>query len=80
MTVQKPRIVVIGAGILGSAITYNLAFRGANVLLLDQGLRPATGVTGRAFGWINVVNGEPGHTSYSGEDVELIKGNILSEW
>jgi glycine/D-amino acid oxidase-like deaminating enzyme len=60
-----PRVVVIGSGIVGSAITYNLAIRGADVLLLDQGHGAGTGVTGKAFGWINVVNGTPGERNYA---------------
>lgn len=62
---NSPRIVVIGAGIVGSAITYNLAIRGADVLLLDQAQTPGSGVTDKAFGWINVVNGTPGERSYA---------------
>lgn len=65
MRLNRPRIAVIGAGILGSAITYNLAIRGADVLLLDEGPKPGSGVTGRAFGWVNVINGTPGHASYA---------------
>lgn len=65
MILRQPRIVVIGAGIIGSAITYNLAIRGVDVLLLDEGPKPGSGVTGRAFGWINVINGTPGETSYA---------------
>jgi glycine/D-amino acid oxidase-like deaminating enzyme len=64
MILQQPRIVVIGAGILGSAIAYNLAIRGAHVVLLDEGPRPGSGVTGHAFGWINVINGTPSDASY----------------
>ncbi len=64
MAGHRPRIVVIGAGIIGSAITYNLAIRGADVLLVDEGPRPGSGVTGRAFGWVNVINGTPGESSY----------------
>ncbi|WP_105385128.1 NAD(P)/FAD-dependent oxidoreductase [Neorhizobium alkalisoli] len=64
MRLHQPRIAVISAGILGSAITYNLAVRGADVLLLDENPRPGCGVTGRAFGWVNVINGAPDHTSY----------------
>lgn len=64
MAQHRPRIVVIGAGIIGSAITYNLAIRGADVLLIDKGPMPGSGVTGRAFGWVNVVNGTPGDNSY----------------
>ncbi|MFN7089232.1 MAG: NAD(P)/FAD-dependent oxidoreductase [Allorhizobium sp.] len=59
------RIIVIGSGIVGAAITYNLAIRGADVLLLDQGLAAGAGVTGKAFGWINVINGTPGEKSYA---------------
>lgn len=65
MILRQPRIVVIGAGIVGSAITYNLAIRGAEVLLLEEGPKPGSGVTGRAFGWINVINGTPGDSSYA---------------
>lgn len=65
MVQHRPRIVVVGAGIIGSAITYNLAIQGANVLLLDRGPTAGSGVTGRAFGWINVINGTPCDQSYA---------------
>ncbi|WP_074063484.1 NAD(P)/FAD-dependent oxidoreductase [Rhizobium etli] len=65
MAQHRPRIVVVGAGIIGSAITYNLAIQGADVLLLDKGHTAGSGVTGRAFGWINVINGTPGDQSYA---------------
>ncbi|KQV63785.1 FAD-binding oxidoreductase [Rhizobium sp. Root1220] len=61
----RPRIVVVGAGIIGSAITYNLAIRGADVLLLEKGHSAGCGVTARAFGWINVINGTPGDQNYA---------------
>ena len=48
---QDP-IVVIGAGIIGAAIAYNLARDGAAVTLLDQST-PATGATSQSFAWIN---------------------------
>lgn len=65
MRLYQPQIAVIADGILGSAITYSLAIRGADVLLLDQNPRPGCGVTGRAFGWVNVINGTPFDTSYA---------------
>ncbi len=65
MAQHRPRIVVVGAGIIGSAITYYLARRGADALLVDQGPKAGSGVTGRAFGWINVINGTPGEQSYA---------------
>ncbi|TCL71947.1 glycine/D-amino acid oxidase-like deaminating enzyme [Rhizobium sp. BK251] len=65
MRLKNPKIAVIGAGILGSAITYSLAIRGADVLLFDEYPEPGSGVTGRAFGWVNVINGTPTHSSYT---------------
>ena len=56
MSILGPKIVVIGAGIVGASIAYHLARRGAAVTIVDKGL-PAGGVTGQAFGWINVSRG-----------------------
>ncbi|AYG58509.1 NAD(P)/FAD-dependent oxidoreductase [Rhizobium jaguaris] len=53
------QIAVVGAGIVGASIAYHLARRGARVHLFDEGLAPAAGVTGKAFGWVNLINGEP---------------------
>lgn len=53
-----PRIAIVGAGIVGSAIAYFLALRGVSVTLIDTD-GPGTGVTGRAFGWINVALTDP---------------------
>lgn len=51
-----PRILVVGAGIVGASIAYHLACRGAAVTLIDRAL-PASGATGKAFGWINISHG-----------------------
>lgn len=48
---QDP-IVVIGAGIVGASIAYNLASKGAAVTLLEQST-PATAATSQSFAWIN---------------------------
>ncbi|MBB3454034.1 glycine/D-amino acid oxidase-like deaminating enzyme [Rhizobium sp. BK313] len=53
------QIAVVGAGIVGASIAYHLARRGARVHLFDEGPAPAAGVTGKAFGWVNLINGEP---------------------
>lgn len=58
MKVSGPRIVVVGAGIVGASIAYHLARRDAMVSLIDQG-RPAVGATGKSFGWINASHGVP---------------------
>ena len=46
------RIVVIGAGIVGASIAFNLAKRGADVVLLDK-TGPASQASGNSFAWIN---------------------------
>ncbi|WP_376100685.1 NAD(P)/FAD-dependent oxidoreductase (plasmid) [Roseomonas sp. CCTCC AB2023176] len=55
----KPRIVVVGAGIVGASIVYHLAQRGASVTVVDA-TGVAAGATGRAFGWINIASGASG--------------------
>ena len=44
------KIVVIGAWIMGASLAYALAGTGRDVV--DGGL-PASGASGRSFGWIN---------------------------
>jgi glycine/D-amino acid oxidase-like deaminating enzyme len=53
-----PRIAVVGAGIVGAAIAYHLARRGAAVTVLDRG-RAAGGATEKSFAWINATWGNP---------------------
>ena len=53
-----PRIVVIGAGIVGASIAYHLARRGAAVTVLDRG-QPAGEATAKSFAWINATWGNP---------------------
>ena len=48
--------MVVGAGIIGAAIAYRLARRGASVTLVERH-RPAAAVTSKAFAWINVTHG-----------------------
>ena len=59
MNTRLPRVAVVGAGIVGAAIARYLARRGARVTLVE-GHRPAAGVTGQAFGWLNVAHGVSG--------------------
>lgn len=53
----EPRIVVVGAGIVGASIAYHLARRGARVVVLERD-RPASAATGASFAWIN-ANAKP---------------------
>jgi len=54
-----PRVAVVGAGIVGASIAYHLARRGADVTVIEQNC-PASGVTAKAFAWINVSHGVAG--------------------
>ena len=54
------RTAVIGAGIVGGAIAFHLARRGADVVLIDAG-EPGMGATSHSFAWINGFGKEPRH-------------------
>jgi glycine/D-amino acid oxidase-like deaminating enzyme len=51
---QSRRIVVAGAGILGSSLAFHLARRGARVTVLEKG-EPGMGATANSFAWINAT-------------------------
>ena len=56
---EKPeKIAVIGAGIMGAAIAWRLARRGARVHLIDKG-QPGHGASSHSFAWINAGAKEP---------------------
>jgi glycine/D-amino acid oxidase-like deaminating enzyme len=44
------RVIVAGAGVIGAAVAFHLAGRGAAVTVVDAG---TPGATGASFGWIN---------------------------
>jgi glycine/D-amino acid oxidase-like deaminating enzyme len=48
------RVVVAGAGIVGAAVAYHLARRGACVVVLERA-QPGSGATGSSFAWINAT-------------------------
>ena len=56
---RAPRVSIIGAGIVGASVAYHLTLAGARVELFDAASGPARGVTARAFGWVNLVHGNP---------------------
>ena len=61
----SPDVLVIGGGIVGAATAYQLARRGADVLLLEAD-RLASGATGRNLGFIWV------HTRRAGPELDLV--------
>jgi D-hydroxyproline dehydrogenase subunit beta len=50
--VQTPRIVVIGAGIIGASIAWRLASRGASVRVIEAAW-PGAGTTDTSLAWVN---------------------------
>lgn len=46
------KIIVIGAGLIGASVAFELARRGRQVTVVEAGL-PAAMASGRSFGWIN---------------------------
>lgn len=54
----KPRIGVVGGGIVGAAIAMQCARAGAQVTLLEK-TAPAAGATGKSFAWINPFMNDP---------------------
>ncbi|GIT82046.1 D-amino-acid oxidase [Leifsonia sp. LS1] len=46
------RVIVIGAGVLGSSITYQLAKRGVDVTIIDKSI-PGDAASAASFAWIN---------------------------
>ena len=46
------KTVVVGAGIVGSAIAYRLARTGSEVVIVDRA-EPCSGATGSSFAWVN---------------------------
>ncbi|HYS64609.1 MAG TPA: FAD-binding oxidoreductase [Paraburkholderia sp.] len=51
MNKSSPKVLIVGAGILGSVLAYDLARRGARVTIIDKG-EVAKGATSGSFAWI----------------------------
>ena len=79
-------IVIVGAGIVGASIAWNLARRGKPVLILDQtGI--GRGATARSFGWINANFAEtPAYFSLRSaaidahHEMEAALGPVATRW
>ena len=57
---RDARIVVIGAGAVGAALSYRLAQAGANVTTVERRY-PGSGPSSSSFGWLNGFNKPPRH-------------------
>lgn len=66
------RVVVVGAGIVGAAIAYYAARRGAAVTLADEAL-PGSGATRSSFAWIGSSGEWPGGAA-------ALRGGVLQQW
>ncbi|HEX5493920.1 MAG TPA: FAD-dependent oxidoreductase, partial [Mycobacteriales bacterium] len=55
-----PRIVVVGAGVVGAAVAMRLAERGAAVTVVEAS-RPGAGASGGSFAWFNANEKLPRH-------------------
>ncbi|MFE9404155.1 NAD(P)/FAD-dependent oxidoreductase [Streptomyces sp. NPDC006530] len=55
-SMKRPeRVAVIGVGILGSSVGWNLTRHGVKVVFIDAG-QPGEGVTNWSFSWVNASN------------------------
>ena len=72
MSASYPHVLVVGAGIVGAAIAWNLARTGARVTVLDAG--SAGGLATRAsLAWINASYGNP-------EPYFHLRMRAMAEW
>lgn len=53
---RKPRVVIIGAGIIGASCAWHLASRGCEVTVLES-TGPAAQASGHSFAWLNAGDG-----------------------
>lgn len=54
---RPPRVVVIGAGIVGASIAFHLSQRPVRLTVLDRA-EPGSGASGHSFAWINASAGK----------------------
>ena len=57
-------VAVIGAGIVGASIAYNLSKRGCEVIVIEKNA-PATQASGNSFAWINASYFDTPHSYYT---------------
>lgn len=54
-----PKVVVVGGGIMGACIAWNLAKAGIRVTVLERHAEPARGATHWSYGWVGTASALP---------------------
>lgn len=52
------RVIIVGAGVVGSGLAWRLASQGQETVLVERG-KPAAGTTGSSFSWYNANSKRP---------------------
>ncbi|MDE2333148.1 MAG: FAD-binding oxidoreductase [Rhodospirillales bacterium] len=52
------RVVIIGAGVIGTSVAFRLAERGTRTILIEED-RPGAGATGASFAWLHARDKQP---------------------
>jgi glycine/D-amino acid oxidase-like deaminating enzyme len=55
---HSQRVVIVGAGIIGTAIAYHLACRGVSVTVIER-QQPCAGASSHSFAWLNAFGKSP---------------------
>jgi glycine/D-amino acid oxidase-like deaminating enzyme len=56
---MQPEVIIVGGGIAGAMLCFELSCAGVQVRLIEAATRPGSGVSARSFGWINAINSDP---------------------
>ncbi|KAL0021768.1 hypothetical protein WJX79_006996 [Trebouxia sp. C0005] len=59
--VDKPSVLVVGAGLIGSSIAMQLAKKGCLVTIVEASAQPAAGASGKSWAWLNANRKQPAH-------------------
>ena len=59
MSFKNRRVIIVGAGIVGTSLAYHLAHQNAHVTLIDEAPQPGHGVTDKSFAWIVAAHDAP---------------------
>ncbi len=59
MSTNPKNIVIIGAGVIGASIAYNLSLRSKYHITILERDTPGSGATGHSFAWVNAFGKDP---------------------